>query len=546
MKKLKILIFILISIAFFSGMTLAQEIPEINQDEEVTAQDLGISEPKWLPEHPFYFLKDWIRKFRLFFTFDRVKKAELRLKFANEKLIEAKKLAELKKNPKLIKKAIENFQQEIEEISRESGENLKKFSEKLIHQQILHQKILKRLENQVPPQIFEKIKDDRERHLAKFAEIMQKVEEKTKIAERLKKELEKIRGSKFKNFKNAEFLEEIKEKLPKEVKEKIEEKREEILENLREKLEKMPEEEKEKFEKYLERISGDKIKHLKIISEIEAEEISEKLSTILERAKKRKIEKIEREKISRERAKERIEIAEKEIERAKEKINLISKDEYGGRAAKRLLELSQFHLIKAKDAFEKEKYGKAFGLATSAYHEALNSQMIIEKIEEIKKSPEKMREKFESLYPQLPLPSSEILTKCKIPLMKKCPQGKVLRVERDERGCPLFKCQEIEKPLSKELFCPMIFDPVCGKDGKTYSNECLAKIAGVEIVHKGACQSLARECAIEGERVNRNPLLGKTDKLCCPGLIEVRISKSYSVCKKPEKEAPSIPSFRKR
>jgi len=38
------------------------------------------------------------------------------------------------------------------------------------------------------------------------------------------------------------------------------------------------------------------------------------------------------------------------------------------------------------------------------------------------------------------------------------------------------------------------------------------------------------KCAREGERVNRNPLLGSTNKKCCFGLTEIRISKSYSVC----------------
>jgi hypothetical protein len=40
------------------------------------------------------------------------------------------------------------------------------------------------------------------------------------------------------------------------------------------------------------------------------------------------------------------------------------------------------------------------------------------------------------------------------------------------------------------------------------------------------------ECAKEGEKVNRNPLMGSTDKQCCPGLVENRASRSYSICEK--------------
>jgi DNA repair exonuclease SbcCD ATPase subunit len=268
MKNLKLLAVSLILAFALGSVVLAQEIPEVTQDEEVTAQDLGISEPKVLPDSPFYFLKNWGRAIGLFFAFGPVKKAELRLKIANEKLIEAKKLAEMKKDPKLIEKALNEFQNEIGKISQESGENLKQFSAKLIHQQILHQKILQKLETQVPPEVYEEIKAQREKHLEKFAQVMQKVEAKDKIAETLVNELEKVKGSEFKEFKSLELLREIEEKMPKEVKEKIRAKRLEKIEELAKKLEKMSEEEKERFKIYVEQISGDKEKKLEILENL--------------------------------------------------------------------------------------------------------------------------------------------------------------------------------------------------------------------------------------------------------------------------------------
>ncbi|GIW66517.1 MAG: hypothetical protein KatS3mg095_0415 [Candidatus Parcubacteria bacterium] len=111
MNKKIILITVVLGIFIFKQVSWAQE----NSKGALTIPDrdiyrlLGIQNTGFLPTSPFYFIKEWGRGIRLFFAFDPIKKAELELKFNDEKLAELVKVAGNSQREKDLQKAIQNY-----------------------------------------------------------------------------------------------------------------------------------------------------------------------------------------------------------------------------------------------------------------------------------------------------------------------------------------------------------------------------------------------------------------------------------------------------
>jgi len=61
-------------------------------------------------------------------------------------------------------------------------------------------------------------------------------------------------------------------------------------------------------------------------------------------------------------------------------------------------------------------------------------------------------------------------------------------IPSDQHKNCMFQCSQVQAPE----ICPTDYSPVCGFDGITYSNKCMAKLKGITIKHEGKCEAVIK------------------------------------------------------
>ena len=280
--------------------TQAQELADL--DENITAADFGVGDPDILPGSPFYGFKNFSRGMQSFFTFNPVKKAELKIKFSNEKLIEAKKLEEQGIDDEALKNALDNYGQEVArvktQIEKLKGTADKTKIESLIKEtadsQIKQHKMLGKImrdREDIAPEIEQKKADAMKR----LSESMASVVDPEVLQQKFEEVMREQKGSSFKHFKHIEMLEEVKDNVPDAAKGAIQNAIEQSSKFFEEEFSSIDKEERDLFNKYIEKTGGNEVRHLEAFDSLNAfADIEKEMFEEMEKAREKARTRVER------------------------------------------------------------------------------------------------------------------------------------------------------------------------------------------------------------------------------------------------------------
>ena len=384
-------LFLLTVIIFSAGVVFAQE-------ETIELPGAGLT-----PKSAFYFLDragDWARL--NVFTFNPVRKAEIKAEIAEERLSELNKVStEDPERSDIIEKLETQIRQRTEEAAadteRLAGErDVSRPLEKLNNLSLKRQAVLEKAIERVPEQVregIEKALENIHKQAEKQREVLLKQKEKGFISEEKAKNIieKRLSGLKVQLERRRERAAQLVDEALKQRLENIIEKKTEALEN-----EILDIESREEFKEAREKIKDIKKDVIQSVLETR-KELKLKATTAeetLEQIRDDKLNLKERAEKLIKNGKERILATEKRIAELKEN-NIEIKDNVIV-----LFRNGKKHLEEAEAAFLESKYGEAFGRATATFRDLENIERAIQKITEMDKNNAEKERRLKECGPQ--------------------------------------------------------------------------------------------------------------------------------------------------
>lgn len=372
MKNNKIFLILALGTFLVAGLALAQgDAVKIVKSQEVTAKDLGVSDPGMLPGNPFYFLKEWGREVKTSFSFNSVKKAETQLQIVNERAAEIKKLRDLlPSSNKTFAKSLDNYQKSVD-LLKEKIDNLKElpgsetnvFLNQLADSIIKQIKLFSEIKDGVGDKNKNKISELQEKIIQIIADIPSKMETPNDFKCRLEKVIKSQSDNSLKEITISEILDRLNEKMSKEARLELLKIKENLLIKFQGRLQ--SEDFSQALAEIMNEMSGDSVSKIKILDEIKEVasdgEIKNKLNLVRqdildEAVINKQIRLVEAEKM--------IGDASVLLEDFQGSISATSTPKSA--IISSLFAKAKFNLEQAKQALESNNYGQAFGQASAS------------------------------------------------------------------------------------------------------------------------------------------------------------------------------------
>ena len=445
MKKILFLVFGVI-LMFSSFSVFAEETT-------ITAEDLNVSEPTVLPTNPFYFLKEFGREIQMLITLDPIKKAEIKLKIASEKLIEADKLSNNKEDLENALSSYTNSLKSLREYAstlKQDSESSNAFLKKITIQTFNQQKFLDQIADK-QSESSQKIFESKEKALNSLTNTSLGLGSSEKVRDALE---EAINNAKTGTNNVLDVLKRVEGIVPEQAKKVIIEVENKII-TRRLSDNNLTEEEKNKLDEYLSELKT-KSGYKDLISEEYIQKLVAENQDIL--------------------------------------------DSLGS--------------ISEEDKAKLLEYGKSILSEDDVdYEDILNGLLSLGISSDAKKIVDEIQSQIANRYSEGGITCLEVVNPvcgidnkdynsiCEakkagtgVAYKGKCgtciAEGKILTAGKV--CCPGYEvnnqsiCQKISS--TNNVACVTLWDPVCGENGKTYSNECYSKAAGINIKYKGECQ----------------------------------------------------------